>query len=337
MTLFWIIVFIVSLATLVKGADWLLISAERIGLKFGLSPFIVGITIVGMGTSLPELLSGIVATARGVSEIAAATAVGSNISNILVVIGVMAVLGRRIQVEEDLIDLDLPLLALSTVLFGVAAYDKVISFGEALVLLTGFAVYLGYTATSRTKKEIEEAEAVVEAEVADKIISPRHRWWQPAIKRYLINIDWKDTMRLIMGITALAIGANYVIEATVELGSIFAVPAGVIALLAVAFGTSLPETVVSFKAIRVGKGDVALGNILGSCVFNLLLVVGLSTFFGAVTLDSQTFNIGLPMLGISTFVFVVSGISRRIHAWEGALYLLLYVLFLSDVVSTIQP
>jgi cation:H+ antiporter len=336
MSIIWIIVFIVSLAVLVKGADWLLTSAERIGLKIGLSPFIIGITIVGIGTSLPELLSGIVATSRGLSTISAATAVGSNVSNILFVIGLLAVFSRRIQVEEDLIDLDLPLLAISTVLFGVAAYDSLISLGEGLVLLTGFGVYLGYTATNRTKKDVQEAEETVEKEVADKVLSPRHRWWKPPIKRYLVHIDWKDTVRLILGVTALAVGSNFVIEATAQLGVIFAIPTGVIALLAVAFGTSLPEAVVSFKAILVGKSDVALGNILGSCVFNLLLVVGVSTMFGEVRLDEQTFTIALPMLALGTFIFVVSGISRRIHGWEGALYLLLYLLFISDVVSTVQ-
>ena len=114
MLIFWIIVFIISLAVLVKGADWLLGSAEKIGLAAGLSPVIVGVVIVGLGTSFPELISSLVAVFKGVTEIVAANAIGSNIANILLVVGISSVVGGRLAVTKNLIDLDLPLLAIST-------------------------------------------------------------------------------------------------------------------------------------------------------------------------------------------------------------------------------
>src|SRR3989344_1847947 len=114
MLIFWIIIFIVSLGALVKGADWLIKSSEKIGLALGLSPFIVGVTIVGVGTSFPELISSFVATMKGVTDVVAANAVGSNIANILLIVGISAIVGRRLVVTKSLIDLDLPLLAIST-------------------------------------------------------------------------------------------------------------------------------------------------------------------------------------------------------------------------------
>ena len=124
MTIVWIIVFIVSLAALVKGADWFLESSEKIGLAFGLSPFIIGVLIVGLGTSFPELASGISAILQNASEIVPANAIGSNISNILLIVGIAAIIGRRLTVTKSLIDLDIPLLALSTVLLLGILWDK---------------------------------------------------------------------------------------------------------------------------------------------------------------------------------------------------------------------
>jgi cation:H+ antiporter len=117
MLVFWIAVFIVSLVALVKSADWLLASSEKIGLSIGLSPFIVGVTIVAFGTSFPELVSSFVAVFQGVSEIVAANAIGSNIANILLVAGIAAIVAKRLSVTKDLIDLDLPLIAISTAIF----------------------------------------------------------------------------------------------------------------------------------------------------------------------------------------------------------------------------
>lgn len=127
MLFFWIIVFIISLVVLVKGADWFLESAERIGLSLGLSPFIIGVTIVALGTSLPELISSLIAVSKGVTEIVAANAIGSNIANILLVVGVSAILAKKLVASKSLIDLDAPLLAISTVLvLGVLADKKVV-------------------------------------------------------------------------------------------------------------------------------------------------------------------------------------------------------------------
>ena len=155
MIIIWIIVFIVSLGVLIKGADWLIASAEKIGLSLGLSPFIVGVTIVGVGTSFPELISSFVAIFKGVPDVVAANVIGSNIANILLIIGICAVIGKRLIVTKSLIDLDLPLLAISTVLLLGIVWDKQITFGESLLMLVTYGVYLSYTVLHKDTEEYE--------------------------------------------------------------------------------------------------------------------------------------------------------------------------------------
>ena len=145
-----VIIFAVSIAVLVKGADWFLASAERIGLSIGISPFVVGVVIVGIGTSFPELVSSFVAVIRGVSEIVPANAVGSNIANILLIVGLSAIVsGRYIVVSKDLIDLDLPLLAASTAFVLGVFLDKQVTFGEAVLLIFLYFIYILYTTLQR--------------------------------------------------------------------------------------------------------------------------------------------------------------------------------------------
>lgn len=310
MIILWSAIFIVSLIVLVKGADWLIVSSEKIGLSIGLSPFIVGVTIVGIGTSLPELVSSIFAVLEGAVDVPVANAVGSNIANILLIIGFSAVISKRLMVDKDLIDLDLPLVAGSTALFIGMGWDGVITFGESLLLMLGFGVYLLYTILHKDIN-IEE--------LSDKKI----------VKKPKITI--KDIVMLIIGILGLILGSKYLIESLISLSSILNVATGVIAITAVAVGTSLPELLVSAKAALQGKSEVALGNIFGSNVFNILVVIGLPGLFKTLTLDAQTLYIGIPTLIVTTLLFVISGISKRIYSWEGLFFLLIYVLFIAKL------
>src|SRR3990172_12976926 len=156
MLLFWTLIFAVSLAVLVKGSNWLVTSAEKIGLAVGLSPFIVGVTIVGVGTSFPELISSFVAVFKDVPDVVAANAIGSNIANILLIVGISAVIGKRLIVTKSLIDLDLPLLAISTVLLLGIVWDKQITFGESLLMLVTYGIYLLYTVLHKDTEDSNE-------------------------------------------------------------------------------------------------------------------------------------------------------------------------------------
>lgn len=327
--LIWSIIFVAALVLLVKGADWLLESAERIGLAAGLSSFVVGVVIVGLGTSFPEIVSSIAAVIKGVTEIVAANAIGSNIANILLVVGLSAIVGGRLVVTKDLIDLELPLLAGSTLLFLFVVLDGTVAFGESVLLVILFFVYLTYTifysnGTGETDEETlpSRAERREEEALAGSDAGK-------------IKLSWRDGLWLALGIIALSVGAKYLIDSVVELSTILNIGVGVISLAAVALGTSLPELLVSVKASLVNKSEVALGTIFGSNVFNILLVVGVPGLFARLSLDEATLTLGLPIMIVATFIFIISGISRRVHAYEGAMYLVLYFFFIGKLFGLI--
>ncbi|MCK5059858.1 MAG: calcium/sodium antiporter [Candidatus Pacebacteria bacterium] len=326
MILFWVVVFIISLAALVKGADWLLESAERIGLAAGLSPFIIGVVIVGIGTSFPELASSFVALFQGVTEIIPANAIGSNIANILLVVGLSAVIGGRLVVTKSLIDIDLPLLATSTVLFLGVVWDKQITFFESLLMLIAYGIYIAYTIIHKDELSDEngDVEILPSRSVSKNIAETPEETARP-------SLSIKDFGVLFIGVLGLVFGAQYLIGSVIALSSLLNIGAGVIAITAVAFGTSLPELMVSAKAAFQKKSEIALGNIFGSNVFNALVVIGLPGLFKTLEVDIKTFTIGVPVMAFATFLFIISGISRRIHMWEGAFFLVLYILFVGKL------
>lgn len=323
----WSVIFIASLAALVKGADWLLESAEKIGLAIGLSPFIIGVTIVGMGTSFPELISSLAAVYKGANEIVAANVIGSNICNILLIVGICAILAKTLQVTKSLIDLDLPLLAISTVLVLGIVWDRKIVMPEAILLLLAYGIYLLYTILH--KEEDTDSEEVLPSrkERRQHISSLK----PDAVVSSKPKIGVKDFIILALGLLGLVLGAKFLIDAVIKISEILKIGTGVIAISAVAVGTSLPELLVSAKAALAKKSEVALGNIFGSNVFNALFIIGISGLFGTLTVDSITFSLGAPVLAMTTLLFVISGISRRIHIWEGAFYLALYTLFIAKL------
>lgn len=332
MLTFWIIVFIISLAILVKGADWLLDSAEKIGLAMGLSPFVVGVTIVGIGTSLPELVSGFVAISKGVTEIVVANAVGSNIANILLVVGLSAVISRKLKVTKSLIDLDLPLLATATLLFLGVAFDGKITVPESILLVVSAVIYILYTIIHKDNEdeELSYLPEIIPA-LAAKRKHPLEFEKEKKAPTRRPKINYMDLLFLFAGMAGLLIGAKYLIDSVISLSEILGIGAGVISLAVVALGTSLPELLVSVKAAWRKKSEIALGNIFGSNIFNLLAVVGLPGLFGVLIVDEKTLLLGLPVLIIATFIFIISGISRTIHAWDGAMYLMIYAFFIGKL------
>jgi cation:H+ antiporter len=323
MLLIWIIIFIISLIVLVKGADLLLNSSEKIGIYLGLSPFVIGVLITGIGTSLPELASSLVAVFKGASEIVVANAVGSNVANILLVIGISAVVGKRLKITKNLIDLELPLLAISTVLFLGVVYDGVVVQMEALFLVAAYVIYLIYTVLNRGE-EISLSHTF-EKEIKERVEKYKKKFGFIFIKQFLL---FKDYFILIIGAVFLFVGAKYIIESVIVISKELNIATGVISITAVAIGTSLPELIVSVKAVLKKQYEISIGNILGSNAFNALMVVGIPGVAGVLSLDVKTLSIGVPVMVFATLLFVISGISRTIHNWEGMMYLLLYVFFM---------
>lgn len=330
MLIFWSFVFIISLILLIKGADWFVENSEKIGLALKISPFIVGVTIVALGTSLPELASSLAAVFKKSTEIVTANVIGSNIFNILMVVGLSATVARCLIIKRSLIDLDLPLLAISTGIFGFVIFDKKINLVEGILLIFNFFVYLLYTIFQRKETNEETPEMV---EILPSRIERRKKEAGIETKKDVPpeKLNFKIFLFFILGLIALIFGANYTIDSLIKISEILKISPALISIIALAAGTSLPELIVSLQAAAKKKYEISVGNIFGSNIFNGSFIVGICALFKPLIIDELTFSVGLPFLFISTLFFVISGISRRIHIWEGLMYILFYFLFVAKL------
>ncbi|MEK7123137.1 MAG: hypothetical protein AAB855_04780 [Patescibacteria group bacterium] len=212
--LFWSFIFIISLALLIKSSDILLSRAEKVGLAFGLSPFIIGALIVGVGTSFPELISSLSAVFQGATDVVVANVVGSNIANIFLILGISALMAGSISVTKDLIDLDLPLLALSTVLLLFVVWDAHVSFVEAIFLLLTYGIYLAYTIL-HTEEQTDTFIERIMMRLKGKASAPLATEEAPSEERPRISAA--DIGMLVVSIAGLALGAKYIIESVIAL------------------------------------------------------------------------------------------------------------------------
>jgi cation:H+ antiporter len=309
---FWFFVLAASLVLLIKSADYFLKAAEHIGIFLGIPSFIIGVTIVAAGTSLPELAASVVSVLAGNSEIVAGNVIGSNIANILLVLGIAAIVNRQLRIEWEIIKVDLPLLALSALLLLLCVMDGVFTFPEALFCIFGLLVYLGYTISMRSSAPVQK-EKVSEVMGIEK------------------KISFKDPLMIIIGIIGLYIGANYTVVSVIELSALFGIATSVIAASAVALGTSLPEVMVSLTALRRSNPEIAIANILGSNIFNTFGVMGVAGLVGTLVIDEQMLFLGMPLLLGSTLLFFFSTQDKEVSQWEGWLFLSLYVFFIAKL------
>ena len=244
---------VVGFVMLIKGADWFVEGASKIADRFGIPQLVIGLTIVAMGTSAPEAAVSIASALKGSAEITIGNVLGSNILNVLVILGMTAVV-RAIAVQNSTIRYEIPFTILVTVLMGVLGLtDGVISRGEGVILWACFLVYMGYLLVMAKKGQDKEAE-VQKEEKKDPM--------------------WKLIFLVIIGVVLIVWGSDITVDAATALAKIFGMSERLIGLTIVALGTSLPELVTSVTAAIKGKADIAVGNIVGSNIFNILFVVG---------------------------------------------------------------
>lgn len=299
--------FIVSLAVLLKASDWFINSAEEIGLSFGVPPFLVGITIVAFGTSLPELATSIAAVYSQESEIVVSNVVGSNITNIALVLGLVVVVVKEINLENNIWHIDMPHLWGSAFLLWFVLRDFQVDLLESLLMIGGLVIFLIYTVQANPR----QSESV------------RYR---AALRTYIM---------LIVGGALVWLGADYTIYAIQELSVRAGIEPKIIALSAISFGTSLPEIIVSMNAARRGKTSIAVGNVIGSNVFNTYVVMSIPSFFGELVIPPDIAGFHLPLMIVMTILFGIMVTNRNIDRWEGAVLLLFYLLFLGELFKTV--
>lgn len=296
----YLLMFVVALVVLLKSSDFFVDAAERIGLSFGISPFIIGVTIVAFGTSLPELATGIVSTLSGNSEIVGGTVIGSNITNILLVLGLTVFYAGKIEISRNLMNLDMPILLISALFLLMTIRDGEFSLVEALLFCIALIVFI----MSSFNKDEEEDEAE-----------------RP-------KFAWKDLIIVVIAGTGVSLGASFVVKAIENISLIGGVPKEMISLTVLALGTSLPEVVVSIAAARKGKQAIAVGNVLGSNIFNTYAVIGISRLFGKLEFSQEIINESIPFMLIVTFIFALVSFSKKISRAEGAMLLILYVFYM---------
>ncbi len=309
----WAVVFVVALAALLKSADWFTEGAEELGIYLGMAPYVVGLTIVAMGTSLPELVSSIFAVAGGSPEIVAGNAIGSNITNICLVLAAGAIVGGRLFVSREIVRIDLPMLALSAALLGLSAMDGTVSRGEGALLFLGAVVYALYGL--RMSRPSPDTQAKVE-EAVEEDIKPERGRLRPVV-----------VLKLVGGAVVLFFAAQYTIRSVVELSKLLDIGADIIAISVVALGTSLPELVVSVLAARRGKLEIAMANVLGSNVFNSFAVVGIPALVRPLPVTGPVLTIGLPFMAVASVLYFFLAQDREITRWEGMPLILIVILF----------
>jgi len=297
-------IFTVSLFVLIKSSDWFVASAEKIGLSFGISPFIIGVTVVAFGTSLPELASSIAAVNMGSSEIVAGNVIGSNITNILLIIGTTAFVGKGIRIDHDIMDKDIPFLLISAVLLWFCMMSGSVSGIETILLLAGLVIFILNSFHNGEEKGEKTAR-----------VKPF---------TYLV---------LVIGGILIYFSSEYTVYGLKGIAETLQIKKEIISLGALALGTSLPELVVSVSAIRRNNHGIAVGNVLGSNIFNTYAVVGISSLFGSLTITPDILEFSIPVMLAVTILFAFISMSRKIGRWEGLMLLLMYVYFIFELTN----
>lgn len=306
--LIWIGVFVLSLTTLIISADFFIRACERIGIALGIPEFIIGVTIIAVGTSLPEMVTNIVAVLDGVSEIVAGNVIGSNITNICLVLGVIGIFSKNTRMDFDVMKVDLPMLIGATFFLAITLWDLQFTLFEAILALLFLGLYLAFIV------DMGKSEANTDMETEGEEVE---------------GFSWKEPVILLVSGYIIYLSAVYNIRSIISLGEILTVPKEIIALTAVALGTSLPELIVSIVAVKKGFTEMAVGNILGSNIFNIFAVMGVPSFFGEVKITPIVMNyFALPLAIVVTLVAFVIIREKVIRKWEGGLLVALYIGYL---------
>jgi cation:H+ antiporter len=303
----WFLVFVISMAALIVASDYFTDAAEKLGVLIGLPPFIIGVTIVSIGTSLPELLSSILAVLEGSPGIVIGNVVGSNIANIFLILGTASVISRQLSINYDLTSVDLPLFVGSAFLLALMVSDGDFTRGEAVLALLGFGVYLFYTFnTSHETPEIEEVKQDRATTIRQAII-------------------------LVVSAAFIYLGANYTIKSVIQLSEILEIGEEIVAITALALGTSLPELMVTFNLAKKGNPEIAVGNVLGSNIFNSLMVMGVPGLMQTLNVPDSILNHGIPVMLVATILFFFVTQDKKVTKWEGWLFFIFYAWFIGKV------
>lgn len=308
-----ILLIIIGFILLIKGADFLVSGSSKIAKKFHIPEIIIGLTIVSIGTSMPELFVSITSAVEGYSDLALGNVIGSNICNLLLILGLSSVI-RPIKFQKETRIIELPLSLLLTIIFWIICFsNNFISKVEAVILLVlflGFILYTIYMGLHGDKSEKKSQEVLKEEK-----------------GKFFI---FKNIFYIIIGIIALKYGGDFVVDNSVEIAELFNISDAIISLTILAIGTSLPELVTSVTAAIKGNSDIAIGNIIGSNIFNMLMIIGVSASIKPITYN-PSYNIQMIILLIAIvflalFPFIKP--KNEMSRGNGIVYIITYIVYM---------
>ncbi|MGF1642008.1 MAG: calcium/sodium antiporter [Thiotrichales bacterium] len=316
--------FVFGLILLVVGAEALVRGASRLALSFGVSPLVVGLTVVAFGTSAPEMAVSAGAALQGQPDLAIGNVVGSNIANVLLILGMSALI-TPLVVNVQVIRQEVPIMIGASLLLIALAWDGELGRIESAAMLLLVVLYTGFLI-----RQSRRATAAARAEFADAMPSATSRWDQrPGMQILLV----------VVGLALLVLGAQWLVDAAVAFARALGVSDLVIGLTVVAVGTSLPEFATSILAAIRGERDIAVGNVVGSNIFNILAVLGVTGLVSSAGLPvSETalrFDLWVMLaVAIACLPVFISG--REIARWEGAVFLGYYLGYTALLVLAAQ-
>ncbi len=304
---------VMGLVFLYYGAEWLVQGSSELAIRFGISPLVVGLTVVAFGTSAPELVVSVKANLDGSGGMAIGNVVGSNICNIALVLGVGAVI-FPLAIQRQVIRREMPVLLVATVVFLLMMRGGVIDRLEAGVLFCGVILYV-ITSLVEARKEDPNVSEDIDPEVVKAARTA-------GSGRVFLNI-----FLIVVGALVLVVGADRMVLGGERIARFYGVPEAIIGLTLFAFGTSLPELATSVVAAFKKHGDIIVGNAVGSCIFNLLAVVGMAGLVAPLKGEGVTLIHLAVMLGVSIILMPMMWHRMRLDRWEGALLVIGYIGF----------
>jgi len=304
---------IIGFFFLIKGANLFVEGSSSIAKKFNVPSMVIGLTIVAMGTSAPEAAVSITSSLAGQNDMSVANVVGSNFFNILVVLGVSSIIAK-LPVQKGTIKKDAPFLLLVSALLLLFGLNLNISRIEGLILLAVFIYFLIDTVNSAKKSSQETAKetaTTMDVEVTKESSIP------------------KTILLSIIGVVGIVLGGDMVVNSATEIATSFGMSANLVGLTIVAIGTSLPEFVTSVVAIKKGETEIAIGNIIGSNIFNILFVLGLATTISPITISMFAFIDIIFMVATTVLLYYFMKKDDSLVKSEGIIFLIVYVAYMA--------
>ena len=307
------ILLIIGFILLIKGADYFVEGSSNLAKALKIPTLIIGLTVVAFGTSAPEAVVSIVASTKGSNEIALSNIIGSNIFNLLAVLGISAIV-KGLKANRQIITKDFLFSILATFILIALMFDKflsgdklnIITRGEGLVLLSILVLYV-YSLILTASKE-------------KKLIKEKHK------------LTPKDILMLVLWLSAVILGGELVVKSSQQIALNLGISETLVGLTIVSIGTSLPELVTSIVAAKKGETDIALGNVIGSNIFNILFVLGISSTLSPILVNSQSLIDVLILLGITIICYIFTIYNQRIGRTKGIIMALTYLIFMIYII-----